>query len=71
MKKTALFRQLINAPEILQLPCCFDVLSAKVLEKAGFKAPDMIENYRHICNTLDLPVFVDIDTGFGDANNTR
>ena len=93
MKKTTLFRQLINAPEILQLPCCFDALSAKVLEQAGFKAisaagygtagsvlgfPDiglatateMIENYRHICNAVDIPVFVDIDTGFGDVNNT-
>ena len=93
MKKTTLFRQLINAPEILQLPCGFDALSAKVLEQAGFKAicaagygtagsvlgvpdiglataTDMIENYRHICNAVDIPVFVDIDTGFGDVNNT-
>lgn len=92
MKKTTLFRQLINEPEILQMPCCFDALSAKVLEKAGFKAisaagygtagsvlgaPDiglatateMIGNYRHICNAVDIPVFVDIDTGFGDVNN--
>jgi len=92
MNKTTLFRQLIYAPEILQLPCCHDALSAKVLEQAGFKAisaagygtagsvlgfPDiglatateMINNYRHICNAVDIPVFVDIDTGFGDVNN--
>lgn len=92
MRKTTLFRQLISAPEILQLPCCFDALSAKVLEQAGFRAisaagygtagsilgvPDiglatateMIENYRHICNAVDIPVLVDIDTGFGDVNN--
>ncbi|MCX5796151.1 MAG: oxaloacetate decarboxylase [Elusimicrobia bacterium] len=92
MKKTTLFRKLIHDPEILQLPCCHDGLSAKVLEQAGFKAisaagyglagsllgmPDiavltgseMIDQYRNICDAVDLPVFVDIDTGFGDVNN--
>ena len=93
MKRTTYFRQLISAPEILQLPCCYDAISARVLEQAGFKAigaagygtsgsslgfPDiglatateMLDNYRHICNAVDIPVFVDIDTGFGDVNNT-
>jgi len=92
MKKTKRFRSLIHAPEILQMPCCHDGLSAKVLEQAGFKAiaaagyglagsllgmPDiavltgseMINQYRNICDAVDLPVFVDIDTGFGDVNN--
>lgn len=92
MKKTKRFRNLINAPEILQMPCCHDGLSAKVLEQAGFKAisvagyglsgsllgmPDiavltgseMIAQYRNICDAVNLPVFVDIDTGFGDVNN--
>lgn len=92
MKKTKRFRNLIHAPEILQMPCCHDGLSAKVLEQAGFKAisaagyglagsllgmPDiavltgseMITQYRNICDAVDLPVFVDIDTGFGDVNN--
>jgi len=92
MKKTTIFRNLIQAPEILQLPCCHDGLSAKVLEQAGFKAisaagyglsgsllgrPDisvlmgseMIAQYRNICDAVNIPVFVDIDTGFGDVNN--
>ena len=92
MKKTKSFRNLIHAPDILQMPCCHDGLSAKVLEQAGFKAisaagyglagsllgmPDiavltgseMITQYRNICDAVDLPVFVDIDTGFGDVNN--
>ncbi len=92
MKKTKRFRNLIHDPEILQMPCCHDGLSAKVLEQAGFKAisvagyglagsllgmPDiavltgseMITQYRNICDAVDLPVFVDIDTGFGDVNN--
>lgn len=92
MKKTTAFRKLIHDSEILQLPCCHDGLSAKVLEQAGFKAiaaagyglagsllgmPDiavlsgseMITQYRNICDAVDIPVFVDIDTGFGDVNN--
>ncbi len=92
MKKTTAFRKLIHDAEILQLPCCHDGLSAKVLEQAGFKAiaaagyglagsllgmPDiavltgseMITQYRNLCGAVDIPVFVDIDTGFGDVNN--
>ncbi len=92
MKKTTRFKELIHAGEILQLPCCHDALSAKVLEQAGFEAiaaagyglsgsllglPDigvltgseMITQYRNICDAVNVPVFVDIDTGFGDANN--
>jgi carboxyvinyl-carboxyphosphonate phosphorylmutase len=92
MTKAKRFRELIQAPEILQMPCCHDGLSARVLEQAGFKAiaaagyglsgsllgmPDiavltgseMITQYRNICDAVDLPVFVDIDTGFGDVNN--
>lgn len=92
MKKTTIFRNLLHDPEILQLPCCHDGLSAKVLEQAGFKAiscagyglagsllgmPDisvlmgseMITQYRNICDAVNIPVFVDIDTGFGDVNN--
>ncbi len=92
MKKTTQFRELIHGSEILQLPCCHDGLSAKVLEQAGFNAiaaagyglagsllgmpdigllsgPEMITQYRNLCDAVDLPVFVDLDTGFGDVNN--
>ncbi len=92
MKKTTQFRELIHSEEILQLPCCHDGLSARILEQAGFKAiaaagyglagsllgmPDigvltgseMITQYRNICDVVNVPVFVDIDTGFGDVNN--
>jgi len=91
-KTTTIFRELIQSPEILILPCCHDGLSAKALEQAGFKAiaaagyglagsllgmPDisvltafeMIAQYRNICSAVNIPVFVDIDTGFGDVNN--
>lgn len=92
MRNTTRFRKLIDAPEILLLPCCHDGLSAKVLEQAGFAAiaaagfglsgsllgmPDfglltgseMIDQYRNICRAVNVPVFVDLDTGFGDVNN--
>ena len=38
MRKTTLFRQLINSPEILLLPGIHDVLSARIGAGAGFKA---------------------------------
>ncbi len=30
---------------------------------------EMINQYRNICNAVSIPVFVDLDTGFGDVNN--
>jgi len=38
MKKTAMLRQLLEAPEILVSPGAYDCLSAKLIEKLGFKA---------------------------------
>jgi len=38
MRKTTLFKQLINAPEILLLPGVHDVLSARIGAQAGFQA---------------------------------
>lgn len=92
MRKTTLFRQLANQKEITLLPCAHDCLSAKVIERAGFKAmaaagygaagsrlglPDiglmtateLCGHYRAICQSVDIPVLVDMDTGYGDVNN--
>jgi methylisocitrate lyase len=92
MRRTTRFRTLLQAPEILAMPCCHDALSARVLEQAGFEAiaaagfglsgsllgmPDigllegqeLITQYGRICAAVELPVFVDLDTGFGDVNN--
>ncbi len=38
MRRTTLFRQYINEPEILILPGVHDTLTARIMEKAGFKA---------------------------------
>lgn len=92
LRKTTLFRKLINDPEILVMPGAHDALTSKVIEKAGFKAvtyggysisasllgkPDigllgmkeMADVYRNIVEAVDIPVFADADTGYGDVNN--
>lgn len=38
MKKATILKQLILDPEILVMPAAYDVLSAKIIEKLGFKA---------------------------------
>ncbi|WP_243366570.1 isocitrate lyase/PEP mutase family protein [Fundidesulfovibrio soli] len=92
MNPGAIFRSLVNAPELLMLPVAHDGLSALAIAQAGFKAlavagfgssgsvlglPDfglmssteMITHYAHIIERVEIPVLVDIDTGFGDVNN--
>lgn len=92
MKKTTLLKQYISDPEILVMPGAHDALTAKIIEKAGFKVltmggysasasllgmPDlslltlseMTECYRRIVNAVDIPVFVDGDTGHGGVFN--
>lgn len=32
---------------------------------------EMTEHYRRICDAVDIPVFVDADTGFGNVTNVR
>jgi carboxyvinyl-carboxyphosphonate phosphorylmutase len=92
MKKTTQFKQLITAPEILILPGAHDALSAKIVERAGFKAvtmggypasaallgkPDvnlltmteMVNHARNMAEAVDIPLFVDGDTGHGNVTN--
>lgn len=38
LKKTIRLKQLIQAPEILVMPGCFDVISGKIIQDAGFHA---------------------------------
>ena len=46
-----------------------DNTSAHVLglPEGGTSMRDMVDNGRRIVNTVDIPVFVDMDTGYGDA----
>ena len=38
MKRTSMFRRLLEAPEILMLPGAHDALAAKIIAQSGFKA---------------------------------
>lgn len=92
MRRTARFRQLIEAPEILLLPGAHDALSLKLVERAGFQAatcggysatasligqPDvaqlgiseMAEMYARLCDSTELPILADADTGYGGPTN--
>jgi len=92
LKKTTLLKKYINDPEILVMPGAHDALTARVIEKAGFKAvtsggysisanvlgmPDigllgmkeMADFYRNVVQAVDIPLFADADTGYGDVNN--
>ncbi len=41
MNKTEKLRQLLSGPGALVLPGCFDALTARLIERAGFKAAFM------------------------------
>lgn len=87
-------RELLAAPEILELPGVYDAFSAKMAEKAGFTGlvmggyqvsasmlaqPDvgylsmteMTFALKNICDAVNVPVFADGDTGYGNAMNVR
>lgn len=85
------FRQLMTAPDILQIPGAHDAMAALVAKQAGFSAlylsgaaytaslglPDLgvitsaevAQRAREIVRATDLPLLVDIDTGFGGVLN--
>lgn len=57
MSKAERFRQLLNGPDILLMPCCFDALSAKLVAEAGYEASFM-SGFGVAATRLGLP-----DTG--------
>lgn len=94
MKKTTLLKQLILDKEILVMPGAHDALSAKIIEKVGFRAvtmggyaasaasiakPDVslltlteyLSIVRNIVEVVDIPLFVDGDTGHGNVTNVQ
>src|SRR5215212_10022136 len=73
-------------------PGCYDTLSAKLVERAGFPMsfisgysvaataigePDLglltqteiVERARRVCGSVDIPILVDADTGYGNPLN--
>lgn len=94
MRRTTRFRRMIEAPEILVLPGVHDALTARIAERAGFRAvtcggyaataallgePDtsqlglteMADHLARICDAVEVPMFADGDTGFGNVTNVR
>jgi methylisocitrate lyase len=92
MKKTARLKQLVQERKALVCPGAHDAISAKLIERAGFKAlqvsgfglsatylglPDMafmsfsevLHFSKNIIDSVDIPVMVDADTGYGNAVN--
>ncbi|MDN9011426.1 methylisocitrate lyase [Brevibacillus laterosporus] len=85
------FRELMNAPDLLQIPGAHDALAALMARRAGFAAlylsgaaytascglPDLgivtsteiAQRAKELIRATDLPVLVDIDTGFGGILN--
>jgi len=87
-------RSLVSDGKAHLAPACFDALSARLVERAGFDMsfmsgfavsaarlgmPDtglisygeMIDQGRNICNSVQIPVIGDADTGYGNALNVR
>lgn len=92
MKKTTRLKQLVQERKALVCPGAHDAISAKLIERAGFKAlqvsgfglsatylglPDMaflsfsevLQFSKNIIDSVDIPVMVDADTGYGNAVN--
>nr|WP_278430227.1 methylisocitrate lyase [Brevibacillus laterosporus] len=85
------FRELMNAPDLLQIPGAHDAMAALMAKQVGFSAlylsgaaytascglPDLgivtstevAQRARELIRATDLPVLVDIDTGFGGILN--
>jgi len=92
MKKTSKLKQLIQERKALVCPGAHDAISAKLIQRAGFKAlqvsgfglsatylglPDMaflsfsevLHFSKNIIDSVEIPVMVDADTGYGNAVN--
>jgi len=92
MKKTSKLKQLIQERNALVCPGAHDAISAKLIQRAGFKAlqvsgfglsatylglPDMaflsfsevLHFSKNIIDSVEIPVMVDADTGYGNAVN--
>lgn len=87
-------RGLLQAEGCQVMPCCFDALSARLVEQAGFpltfmsgfsvaaaraalpdtgllSVSEMLDQGRHICEAVRIPVIGDGDTGHGNPANVR
>jgi 2-methylisocitrate lyase-like PEP mutase family enzyme len=86
------FREMLASPSVIELPGCYDALSAMMLERSGFScaflsgygvaagmlgSPDIgltslcetATAARHTAHAISIPLVVDCDNGYGDADN--
>ncbi|KAM7260390.1 hypothetical protein ACFE04_016131 [Oxalis oulophora] len=79
-------RRILELPGVHQGPACFDALSAKLVERAGFSIsaarlglPDtgfisygeMLDQGQQITQAVSIPVIGDGDNGYGNAMNVK
>jgi len=87
-------RKILKINKLHIMPCCYDPLSAKMIEQAKFDLsfmsgfataaaklglPDtglisygeVIDQGRNICDSVNIPIIGDGDTGYGNAINIR
>lgn len=92
MLKTERFREMLSEKKLIQIPGCYDAITAKLIERAEYQAlyvtgsgvslsllaqPDvntvsyyeLYERVAQISGAVDIPMVVDIDTGFGGPLN--
>ena len=54
MDKQVTLKQLLARDQILVAPCCYDMISARLIERAGFEAV-YLGGYAHVASHLGLP----------------
>lgn len=54
MSEKASFREILARDEILVAPCCYDMISARLIERAGFDAV-YLGGYAHVASHVGLP----------------
>ena len=92
MRTSEQFRNMIKASGVIQIPGCYDCITATIVERAGFPAayltgsgisltlsgiPDLTtisylelrQVVQNIRSAIQIPMLVDIDTGFGAPLN--
>ncbi|RLN96679.1 hypothetical protein BBJ28_00012706 [Nothophytophthora sp. Chile5] len=80
-QRVARLRELLARDEISVMPCCFDGLTAKLIERAGSIPPcsltllsfgEIARSASTICEALRIiPCIGDGDTGYGNAMNVK
>ena len=79
MRTSEQFRNMIKASGVIQIPGCYDCITATIVERAGFPAAYLTGSgisltlsgipALNTISAIQIPMLVDIDTGFGAPLN--